>query len=219
MSEKINNERELLASVARADERAFEKIVHHYYPRLLPFVINITKTKYAAEEIVQEVFLRLWQHRHEHERIYNLSSWLFTIASNLSLTYIKRAAMEGKLLKLIQHGQAESTLDAEERLHWKESGLLIHEAVQRLPPQQQLIYQLSRQEGLSNPEIGLLIHEAVQRLPPQQQLIYQLSRQEGLSNPEIADRLKLSPNTVKNHLVKAIQSIRIFIRHSTRIFF
>ncbi|SIO55120.1 RNA polymerase sigma-70 factor [Chitinophaga niabensis] len=187
MSEKINNERELLASVARADERAFEKIVHHYYPRLLPFVINITKTKYAAEEIVQEVFLRLWQHRHEHERIYNLSSWLFTIASNLSLTYIKRAALEGKLLKLIQLSQAESTLDAEERLNWKES--------------------------------GLLIHEAVQRLPPQQQLIYQLSRQEGLSNPEIAERLKLSPNTVKNHLVKAIQSIRVFIRRTTTIFF
>lgn len=183
MSEKLNNEKELLASVAHADERAFEKIVHHYYPRLLPFVINITKTKYVAEEVVQEVFLRLWQHRHEYERIYHLSSWLFTVASNLSLTYIKRAAMEGKLLKLIQNNQAESTLDAEERMSLKES--------------------------------GLLIHEAVQRLPPQQQLVYQLSRQEGLSNQEIAEKLKLSPNTVKNHLVKAIQSIRTFIRRAT----
>lgn len=183
MSEKLYNERELLASVAQADERAFEKIVHHYYPRLLPFVINITKTKYVAEEVVQEVFLRLWQHRNEHERIYHLSSWLFTIASNLSLTYIKRAAMEGKLLKLMQNSQPDSTRDAEDRISWKES--------------------------------GLLIHQAVQRLPPQQQLVYQLSRQDGLNNQEIAEKLQLSPNTVKNHLVKAIQSIRAFIRRST----
>lgn len=187
MSEKLINERELLARVAQADEKAFEQIVHYYYPRLLPFTTNITKSRDIAEEIVQEVFLRLWLRRNELERIYHLGSWLFTIASNLSFTYIKRAAVEGKLLKLLQGTQADHTLDAEERMNWKES--------------------------------GLLIHDAVLRLPPQQQLIYKLSRQQGLSNQEIAAHLQLSPNTVKNHLIRAIQSIRQFIQRATLLFF
>lgn len=187
MSEKLINEKELLARVAQADEKAFEQIVHYYYPRLLPFTTNITKSRDIAEEIVQEVFLRLWLRRNELDRIYHLGSWLFTIASNLSFTYIKRAAVEGKLLKLLQSAQADHTLDAEERMNWKES--------------------------------GLLIHDAVMRLPPQQQLVYKLSRQQGLSNQEIATHLQLSPNTVKNHLVKAIQSIRQFIQRATLLFF
>ncbi|WP_295125614.1 RNA polymerase sigma-70 factor [uncultured Chitinophaga sp.] len=180
MSEKLVNEKELLACVGQSDERAFEKIVHHYFPRLLPFTTNITKNRAVAEEIVQEVFLRLWQHRHEHERIYHLGSWLFTIASNLSLTYLKKMAVEGKLLKVLQNSQESNRSETEERLQFKES--------------------------------GLLIHEAINRLPPQQQQVYRMSRYEGLSTPEIAERLQLSPNTVKNHLVRALQTIRSFIR-------
>ncbi|RPE12670.1 RNA polymerase sigma-70 factor [Chitinophaga lutea] len=187
MSSKLNNEDVLLAGIAEADGKAFETIVHHYYPRLLPFTANLTKNRHVAEEIVQEVFLRLWQQRHDTARIYHLSSWLFTIASNLSLTYLKRKAVEGRLLQLLRDRQPDRTLNTEEQVYWKES--------------------------------GLLLREAVLRLPPQQKLVYELSRHEGLSTREIANRLQLSPNTVKNHLVKALQTIRDFVRRSTGLYF
>lgn len=185
MSELLHNEHALLANMAAADGKAFATIVHHYYPLLLPFVTSITKSKQVAEEIVQEVFLRLWQHRHEHTRIYHLKSWLFTIASNLSLTYLRRKATEGRLLALLKDQQPDHALDTEEQVYWKESGLLIRQAVSQLPPQQQRIYQLSRHDGLSHQEIAAQLH--------------------------------LSPNTVKNHLVKALQSIREFMRRATRL--
>ncbi|WP_341838742.1 RNA polymerase sigma-70 factor [Chitinophaga caseinilytica] len=187
MSEHLNNEGSLLAEVGASDERAFETIVRHYFPRLLPFAIKITKNKAVAEDIVQEAFLRLWQHRAEYEKILFLRAWLFTVVSNLSLTYIKRLAREGKLLQHLRDFSDTARSDVAEQLQFRES--------------------------------GNVIARAVDRLPPQQQQIYRLSRYEGLSIPEIAARLQLSPNTVKNHLVRALQSVRDFVRKAGLFWF
>ncbi|MEO5650092.1 MAG: RNA polymerase sigma-70 factor [Ginsengibacter sp.] len=63
-----------------------------------------------------------------------------------------------------------------------------------------------------------LIAEAVEKLPSQQQLVFKLSKQEGLSREDIARQLKISPNTVRNHLADAIKFIRGCLRNSTLIF-
>lgn len=186
MAEHLINEQALLGETGRGNEKAFEQIVRYYFPHLLPFAVSITKNRAVAEDIVQEAFLRLWQHRHEYAQLYNVRAWLFTVTSNLSLTYIKKMALEGNLLRQLAPDTSSRATEAEERLHYKES--------------------------------GLLLHEAMLRLPPQQQEVYRLSRYEELSIPEIAERLHLSPNTVKNHLVKALQSVRGFIRGTGAFF-
>lgn len=68
------------------------------------------------------------------------------------------------------------------------------------------------QEMVDGNEVSRRINEAVENLPPQQKTVYQLSRQHGLKNDEIAERLDISPNTVKSHLAKAIASIRTHLK-------
>ncbi|WP_341837223.1 RNA polymerase sigma-70 factor [Chitinophaga pollutisoli] len=180
MSEHILQEQTLLAGIGASDERAFGEIVRHYFPRLLPFAIKITKNRAVAEDIVQEAFLRLWQHRAEYEKIQFLRAWLFTVVSNLSLTYIKRLAREGKFLQHLRDFGETARSDVAEQVQYRES--------------------------------GTVIARAVLQLPPQQQQVYRLSRYEGLSIPEIAAHMGLSANTVKNHLVRALQSVRDHVR-------
>lgn len=187
MSDQLINEQALLAAMGASDEHAFETIVRHYFPRLLPFAINLTKNRAVAEDMVQEAFLRLWQHRGRYEKIYHLRPWLFTIVSNLCLTHLKRVALEGKLLQHLRDFSGSSLPEVEEKMHLRES--------------------------------GSIIAQAVDRLPPQQRQVYRLSRYEGLSIPEIAARLQLSPNTVKNHLVRALQSVRDFVRKAGLFWF
>jgi RNA polymerase sigma factor (sigma-70 family) len=62
-----------------------------------------------------------------------------------------------------------------------------------------------------------LIWQAVDQLPPQQKAVYLLSRQQGLSYEQIAQELALSPNTVRNHLVKALQSIRHWLQQQDKL--
>jgi len=70
-------------------------------------------------------------------------------------------------------------------------------------------YETSLSEvGLEVKEIERLLQDAIMKLPRQQQEVFQLSRNEGLSHKEIAERLKISPNTVKNHMVQALKNLK-----------
>lgn len=82
-----------------------------------------------------------------------------------------------------------------------------------------------RQNKSSDADNLLLLHDCetlvskvVEQLPPQQKRIYRLSREEGLNYEEISQTMKISPNTVRNHLVKALQTIRIYIEKQGQIF-
>lgn len=75
------------------------------------------------------------------------------------------------------------------------------------------------EEEIIAADIGRLAEEIVSRLPKQQQLIFRLSRTEGLSHQEIAERLHISPNTVKNHMVQALKALRTHLKCSDLIYF
>ena len=66
-------------------------------------------------------------------------------------------------------------------------------------------------------ETGRIIADAVERLPAQKRLIYRLSKEQGLNYQEIADQLKISPNTVRNHLVEAMKLLRAYLRNNAMV--
>ena len=87
---KLINETELFAQLAAGDERAFETIYHHYNKRLAPFVEKMVRSPELAEEIVQDIFVQLWVNRHLLHNISHPTSYLFNIATNKTLDYIKK---------------------------------------------------------------------------------------------------------------------------------
>lgn len=172
----------LFRKITFGDEAAFREIVYRYSPRLISFLIKITKTRYSAEEILQEVFLKLWENR-TTLKVDNLGGWLHRVASNLAYNYLKRKALEDRLLSSLKNKSYNHLNEVEQRMDSKEH--------------QRLIY------------------KAVEQLPNQQRKVYQLSLQEGMSRKEIADSMSISPNTVKNHQVKALKFIRNFLSQTT----
>lgn len=137
----------------RGDETAFARIVHNYYPRLLPFIYNITKSKPVAEELLQETFLRLWLKR-EDMPIEFLRAWLFRVASNLALNWLRTQAREKKLVTelTLHHPQQEPSI--EEFLDYQESRRELQLAVAQLPDQQKAVLRLRLEQKLSNEEIA-----------------------------------------------------------------
>ena len=150
------DEHHLFMRVASGDEMAFREVVHHYSPKILSFIFSITKTRHTAEEIMQEVFLKLWQKREVLE-IDNPGGWLHRVASNLAYNYLKRQALEGRLLSSLKNKPANLFSEIDQQLDYKESKELIYKALSQLPDQQRKVYQLSLQEGLSRKEIADLL--------------------------------------------------------------
>lgn len=148
------NDQWLFQQIAQGDEQAFETIFHRFTPKLKPFVLGIVKVTSVADEIVQDVFLKLWLNRENLNFVNEPSAWLYRVASNAALNQLKKQANEYKHLKNIIAGQGKNPNDILEQLSAKQLQQLIYEAVANLPEKRRQIYLLTREEGLSHKEIA-----------------------------------------------------------------
>lgn len=150
IAELVHTEKLLLSGVAAGDEHAFGKLFHLYEARLYTVLMRLTRNQPATEEILQDVFLKVWLKREQLPAIDNFDAWLYTIAENRCYNYLKSLQREkgNKQRFAADKSQAvQSTLPAE--FADKEYQLLLTKAVGRLPPKQKQAYQLVKQNGLT----------------------------------------------------------------------
>ncbi len=146
-------EKQLFSRVATGDEKAFEQLFHLFLSRLHPFILKLTRSEHAAQEVIQETFIRVWLNRDKLDSIDNPGGWLFKVASNECYTYLRKSMLVNKFSQELSVEPA--PLDTtHEYLDARELNRLIGEAVELLPPQRRRIYQLSRHEGKTIPEIA-----------------------------------------------------------------
>ena len=139
-------------------EDSFKRLFDSYKHRLYGYVLAIAHSPYAAEEITQEIFIKLWLCRDILHRVDNLDGYIFTIARNKTLNYLRKAAYDERLLKELQAFAVPENNNVEERALAGEYDRLISDALTLLSPQRRLVYQLSRDKGLNHEEIAHHLH-------------------------------------------------------------
>jgi RNA polymerase sigma-70 factor (family 1) len=149
-----NTDKALFERIATGDETAFGIIFFRYTARLAPFVYKLLQSDSWTEEIVQDVFLRLWQSRQQLATIEHPSAYLYQMASNRTLDYIKRNARDVKLQYYASRWIMPGVNHPETDQDFREVELLLKEAVTRLSAQRRKVYELVREEGLSHAEIA-----------------------------------------------------------------
>jgi RNA polymerase sigma-70 factor (family 1) len=137
-----------------ASEELFTSLFYSYKDRLFGYVLAMTHSRYTAEEITQEIFLKLWLCRNELFMVEKPESYLFTIAKNKTLNYLRKAQYDEKLIAEIKNRMNPLSNDVEEQLSISENSRLLNEAVTMLSPQRQLVYRLSRYQGLNHKQIA-----------------------------------------------------------------
>lgn len=88
--EKLPSDEELIARFQQGDVYAFDLIVKRYKQQLLNFVFRFLNNRELAEDVVQETFLRVYRKRHAYKQVAKFSTWIYTIAGNLSRTELRR---------------------------------------------------------------------------------------------------------------------------------
>lgn len=154
-----HNDLELFVRIAESDESAFTQLFLAYTERLYPYVANLLNSELWAEEIIQDVFLKLWKNRHTLRDIDNPAAYLFRMAANRTLDHLKRHALEVKMQYHISRQSSHNGNNpTEEHLDFRISEHLLRAAVKSLPPQRQLVYKLKHEDGLSYEEIAGKLH-------------------------------------------------------------
>lgn len=132
----------------------FRAIFDAYRNRLFGYVLAISHSHYTAEEITQEIFLKLWLCRDMLDRVDNLEHYIFTIARNKTLNHLRKAATDGRLLIELQEKMLPANNNVEEKSKMAECEKLLGEAIGLLSPRRRLVYQLSRHQGLNHEQIA-----------------------------------------------------------------
>ena len=151
------NIHDLIHKIKSGDRDAFGILYRHYYPPLYGFLQATLQDSYLAEEISQEVFLRVWINReHLYEQV-SLRPYLAQIAKNLATDYFRRKEVEQDFLTHLKQ-TIENEESTENQLEFHEIQALINGTIQSMPPQQRKVFQLSREESLQNAEIAERLH-------------------------------------------------------------
>lgn len=143
--------------------KAFDIIYKKYSRRLYGFVFRYIKQEADTEEVVQEVFMKIWQSR-ENINIYSsFESFLFTISHNATVNLLKKRATEQKYVEHVKSLQRiEETYELTDEIRYNELNQKFQDLLNELTPRQKEIFQLSREEGLSNEEIAKKLGISVQ---------------------------------------------------------
>ena len=146
------SEKSLLAKVAFGDEQAFSELFYAHHQQLGIHIYRITESVELAEEVVQDVFLKIWLNRDALTKVENFRAYLFVLSKNHALNCLRKLAKERvnqvtidentAVLQLADHNDPDSYY------------ALLDEAINHLPPQQQKVYLLSRHNRLKYDEIA-----------------------------------------------------------------
>jgi RNA polymerase sigma-70 factor (family 1) len=151
-------ERELLAKIAAGDERAFKELFDGYYNHLGEYVFKLTESIPTAQEIVQDTFVKVWLNREKLTDIKSFSNYIFILCRNHTYNTLRKTAADRTFLKALDQHLTEESKDNEQHSKFERYRLLIDAAVEKLPPQAQKVYLMSRDERLKHEEIGLALN-------------------------------------------------------------
>nr|WP_068887601.1 RNA polymerase sigma-70 factor [Pedobacter panaciterrae] len=155
--ETIDNS--LLTQISCGDESAFEELFKIYRDRLFNYIFKITKSRETAEEIVMDVFLKLWNGRALIAEIENFPSFIFLVARNKSIDFLRTASKDRVLQELIwDEIQVLSDSRADGRIVINELEGEVDRVVKQLSPQRQTVFRLSREEHMSYDQIAKHLH-------------------------------------------------------------
>jgi RNA polymerase sigma-70 factor, ECF subfamily len=146
---------DLILLIQKDDRVAFYNIYERYSKRLYGFVLRYIKLKEDAEEIVQVVFVKIWESRNKIDAYTSFESFLFTIAYNTTISLLRKRTNEKKFLDHLKSlQQPVNSLNLIDEIHFNELNERVQSLLDDLTPRQKEIFQLSREEGLSHDEIA-----------------------------------------------------------------
>ncbi len=182
------NDADLMLRVREGDEPSFGLLLERHRAPVIHFLYRMVQNQAVAEELAQEVFLRVYKSRSSYEPTAKFTTWLFRIATHLALNWIRDGRSEKRQASL-DHDTAEGTAR--------------QVAAQGRTVEQELVYQARLNE----------VRQAIETLPAKQRAAVMLHKYEELEYGQIANVLSCSESAVKSLLFRAYESLRLRLAH------
>lgn len=177
------NDQKLLARLKKSDKSVFEEIFRKYVELLNEYAYFYVMDLHVAEDIVQDLFVKIWENREKLNIRVSLKAYLYRSTHNSCIQYLRHKQVSFKHEKSVQSRLSEARLMNQ---FYFESGI----------------------NKLFEVEISEQVAESLKKLPPKTAQIFLLSRNKFLKNSEIAEKFKLTEKSVEYHMSRALEVLR-----------
>ncbi len=179
------NEQELLQGLRQGSGHAFTILYKHYSVPLYYNILSLVKDEHTAEELVQDVFSKIWKQKATITIEKNFAGYLFVMARNRVFDFFQQVARDHALYEKIKIVASAYYDHIEQALFAKEN--------------------------------ADLLRKAIDTLPPQRKKAFELCKLEGLTYRQASEEMGISLSTLKDHMVNALNSIRLYISKNVEV--
>ena len=169
--------KELQTKIAKDDETAFTQLYLHFGKKLIHFATSLLRSKETAEELTEDVFVKLWANRLQIKEIENITVYLYVAVKNRALTSL---SLKARQLVLAPFDFLDTSVDE---------------------------FAIDPYEVMITSEMMNRMHHAVDALPPRCKMIFKLIREDGLKYKDVAEILNISVNTIDVQMAIAVKKI------------
>jgi RNA polymerase sigma-70 factor (ECF subfamily) len=184
----LERDAELMLRVREGDQASFGLLLEKHRGPVIHFLYRMVQNQAVAEELAQEVFLRVFKSRTSYEPTAKFTTWLFRIASHLALNWIRDGRDEKRQASLDEESPDGTAKQVPDRSRTVE---------------QELVYQAKLRE----------VRQAIESLPAKQKAAVMMHKYQELEYAQIADVLICSESAVKSLLFRAYESLRMRLAH------
>ncbi|MEI3798812.1 MULTISPECIES: RNA polymerase sigma factor [unclassified Chitinophaga] len=149
---QTTDEKELLRRLREGNEFAFKALYEIYAPRLTMKLLQLLRSEELAEDILQDLFIKIWEVRHSINPELSFGALVFKMAANLSKNVYRRSVYDQLMRKQINADGSHNPI--EESLNQSEAKELLYAALNKLTPRQREVYTMHKIDGLSYQEIS-----------------------------------------------------------------
>ena len=191
INKNTNTEKILIKQLVKGDNKAFRKLFDYYRNDLYKFSLSMVCSKNYAEEIVQDVFMKVWVKRKSLNPEMSFKSYLFTITRNKSIKFLKKAANDRKLREEVFYEKQKFANSIDIYVRELELESIKKEALDKLSPKRRIIFEMSRNENKSYEEIADELGISISTVRNQMSKSLEILRDFILKNKEIGVGLLL----------------------------
>ncbi len=148
------DQNKLVKRLIAGDKTVVNELYKKYSSKLYHFALNYLKSEPDALDVVQEVFINLWNNRKKLHKTSNLDAYLFTIAKNTVISLFRKKLSEKQYIEYLKDKTIINGIDTEKQVSYELLSEKINQLVDQLPPQQKRVYVLSKKQGLSNKRVA-----------------------------------------------------------------
>lgn len=152
MNNKYTDEKELLIGLKSSDEHSFDMLYKMYSKRLFHSILLLVKSEELTLDIIQDVFMKVWQRRHYIDTEKSFKSYLYVISNNFVKDYFRKVSKDQKMKDYYLNQGIDSFEGIEPSLAFKETNQLLEKALDTLSENERAVFVLCRLEGKSYSE-------------------------------------------------------------------